>query len=164
MATIEEIRARFEKIRKPVDPPAPEPLTSKDACARCKPYKSGSATANACPDCRGERNFTFEVPPAWMRQPFKERWPLGVPMALPVVSGKGELSSTPRVFLNRDDGRQAYYVVARYGRVVRSAWGKIGTKGQESYETFQSIDIARAEKRNIINRKIRKGYKEVTPK
>lgn len=39
-------------------PKAKRPAKAPKPCPRCKPFPRGSATANACPDCHGKRNFT----------------------------------------------------------------------------------------------------------
>lgn len=107
----------------------PPPFINK-TCMRCDGIPRKTATANSCPECRGEGNQDIH------------------------------LSSPPRLFTNTSNGHRKFYAVARYGRTTVYFWGKIGTKGQNKVETFDTENEARTAKRKIIGEKVAGGYKE----
>lgn len=169
-----DLRSRFAEKAAPPDPTRTfEWKGSERSCATCLRTERNLNVNDQCVECfdgkipLGMTPIPKSTPLSGQGLQALARWPKDVPKPPVKIESGGfpTALSTVRILKHTTDGHNKFYVIARYGRWLRTSWGKVGSvKGQDNLEGYHDDAFAKSHKKEVINEKIMKGYKDVTPK
>ena len=102
------------------------------------------------------------VDETWLEWTRGEEWKRSGYALIPTPSDPKGIS--PKRYFEFTAGTSSkFWEVSQEGSDMTTRYGKIGTNGQSSTKSFDSLEKAAAETAKIIAKKVKEGYVEKTP-